>query len=120
MRVNLSPLYLFYNFEDLNKITSAETPLKLSKKLFLKQNTDTGKELTEITENSNLKVGDLITVRIELQSDSISNLIHEDQLSIDQLNIRKHEETRAIDHFDHHELYLFFANYQLKTKGATD
>ena len=35
-------LYWQY-FEDLDKITSAETPLKLSKKLFLKTNSDTGK-----------------------------------------------------------------------------
>lgn len=56
-------------FEDLDKITSAETPLKLHKKLFLKTNSDKGKLLTEITSNSKLKVGDLITVRIELKVD---------------------------------------------------
>src|SRR5690606_15498345 len=37
-------LYWQY-FEDLDKITSAETPLKLNKKLFLKKNTDTGEEI---------------------------------------------------------------------------
>ena len=68
-------LYWQY-FEDLDKITSAETPLKLSKKLFLKQNTDTGKELTEITENTNLKVGDLITVRVELKADRPMEFVH--------------------------------------------
>ncbi len=41
-------LYWQY-FEDLDKITSAETPLKLSKKLFLKTNTDKGEEISEIT-----------------------------------------------------------------------
>ena len=68
-------LYWQY-FEDLDKITSAETPLKLSKKLFLKSNTDTGKELTEITENSNLKLGDLITVRVELKVDRPMEYVH--------------------------------------------
>ncbi|SDX09802.1 TonB-dependent outer membrane receptor, SusC/RagA subfamily, signature region [Lutibacter oricola] len=68
-------LYWQY-FEDLDKITSAETPLKLSKKLFLKQNTNTGKELTEITENTNLKVGDLITVRVELRADRPMEFVH--------------------------------------------
>ncbi|MFK5957963.1 MAG: carboxypeptidase-like regulatory domain-containing protein [Lutibacter sp.] len=68
-------LYWQY-FEDLDKITSAETPLKLSKKLFLKQNTDTGKELTEITETSNLKIGDLITIRVELKVDRPMEFIH--------------------------------------------
>jgi uncharacterized protein YfaS (alpha-2-macroglobulin family) len=68
-------LYWQY-FENLDKITSAETPLKLNKKLFLKVNSDTGKELKEITENTQLKVGDLITVRIELRSDRNMEFIH--------------------------------------------
>ncbi|WP_373942474.1 hypothetical protein [Polaribacter sejongensis] len=68
-------LYWQY-FEDLDKITSAETPLKLDKKLFLKVNSDTGKELQEITKNTQLKVGDLITVRIELRSDRDMEFIH--------------------------------------------
>ncbi|MFD2530606.1 alpha-2-macroglobulin family protein [Polaribacter marinaquae] len=68
-------LYWQY-FEDLDKISAANTPLKLSKKLFLKVNSDTGKELIEITDNSQLKVGDLITVRIELSSDRNMEFIH--------------------------------------------
>jgi len=68
-------LYWQY-FEDLDKITSAETPLKLSKKLFLKSNSDTGKKLTEISENTNLELGDLITVRIELKVDRAMEFIH--------------------------------------------
>ncbi|MFL1011796.1 alpha-2-macroglobulin family protein [Flavisericum labens] len=68
-------LYWQY-FEDLDKITSAETPLKLEKKLFLRSNTDTGEEISEITENTNLKVGDLVRVRIELQSDRSMEFLH--------------------------------------------
>ncbi|MCG1035729.1 alpha-2-macroglobulin family protein [Polaribacter sargassicola] len=68
-------LYWQY-FEDLDKVTSAETPLKINKKLFLKVNSDSGKELQEITENITLKVGDLITVRIELRSDRDMEFIH--------------------------------------------
>ncbi|MGB5419084.1 MAG: alpha-2-macroglobulin, partial [Algibacter sp.] len=68
-------LYWQY-FEDLDKITSAETPLKLKKKLFLKTNTDTGEEILEITSESDLKVGDLIRVRIELRSDRNMEFIH--------------------------------------------
>ena len=68
-------LYWQY-FEDLDKITSAETPLKLNKKLFLKNNSDTGKKLTEIKETSTLKVGDLITVRIELKVDRPMEFVH--------------------------------------------
>lgn len=68
-------LYWQY-FEDLDKITSAETPLSLKKKLFLKENTDTGEEITEITTNTNLKVGDLVRVRIELRSDRNMEFLH--------------------------------------------
>jgi uncharacterized protein YfaS (alpha-2-macroglobulin family) len=68
-------LYWQY-FEDLDKITSAETPLQLKKKLFLKRYTDTGEELSEITDTSTLKIGDLIRVRIELRVDRAMEFVH--------------------------------------------
>jgi uncharacterized protein YfaS (alpha-2-macroglobulin family) len=68
-------LYWQY-FEDLDKITSAATPLKLNKKLFLKTNTATGRELQEITNQTKLKIGDLITVRIEIRSEKTMEFIH--------------------------------------------
>jgi hypothetical protein len=68
-------LYWQY-FEDLDKITSAESPLKITKKLFLKVNTDRGKELQEITNKTSLKIGDLITVRIALSTDRAMEFIH--------------------------------------------
>ncbi|MBR9914132.1 MAG: alpha-2-macroglobulin [Algicola sp.] len=68
-------LYWQY-FEDLDKITSAETPLKLSKKLFKKTHTDRGEEITEITSETSLEVGDLVRVRIELRSDRVMEFLH--------------------------------------------
>lgn len=68
-------LYWQY-FEDLDKITAAKTPLQLSKKLFKKINSDTGKKLVAITDNSTLNVGDLLTVRIELRSDRDMEFVH--------------------------------------------
>jgi uncharacterized protein YfaS (alpha-2-macroglobulin family) len=68
-------LYWQY-FEYLDKITSAETPLKLSKKLFLKTNTDKGEEISKITTESKLKVGDLVRVRIELRTDRSMEFVH--------------------------------------------
>ncbi len=68
-------LYWQY-FEDLDKITSAETPLKLSKKLFLKTNTDKGEEISEVTSDTKLKVGDLVRVRIELSTDRSMEFVH--------------------------------------------
>lgn len=63
-------------FEDLDKITFAETPLKLKKKLFLKSNTDRGKKITEITKETKLQLGDLVRVRIELRVDRAMEFIH--------------------------------------------
>ncbi|WP_299364697.1 MG2 domain-containing protein [Winogradskyella sp.] len=68
-------LYWQY-FENLDKITSAETPLKLSKKLFLKTNTNTGEKISEITSNTKLKVGDLVRVRMELRTDRSMEFVH--------------------------------------------
>ncbi|RAJ14468.1 alpha-2-macroglobulin family protein [Olleya aquimaris] len=68
-------LYWQY-FEDLDKITAAETPLKLKKQLYLKTNTDTGEEISAITKDTKLKVGDLVRVRIELRSDRAMEFIH--------------------------------------------
>ena len=68
-------LYWQY-FEDLDNITSAETPLKLKKQLYLKTNTDTGEVITAITKNTKLKVGDLVRVRIELRSDRAMEFVH--------------------------------------------
>ncbi|WP_406684813.1 carboxypeptidase-like regulatory domain-containing protein [Seonamhaeicola sp. MEBiC1930] len=68
-------LYWQY-FENLDKITSAETSLKLEKKLFLKKNTHTGEEISEITNETLLKVGDLVRVRIELRNDRAMEFVH--------------------------------------------
>lgn len=83
-------LYWQY-FEDLDKITSAETPLKINKKLFLKLNSDTGKELQEITNKTKLKVGDLITIKIELKSDRDMEFIHMKDMrasGVEPINVR--------------------------------
>ena len=68
-------LYWQY-FEDLDKITAAETPLKLRKKIFLKKNTEKGEEITEINSNTKLNIGDLVRVRIELRSDRDMEFVH--------------------------------------------
>lgn len=68
-------LYWQY-LEDLDKITPAETPLKLRKQLFLQKNSDTGPVLTPLKDNNSLKVGDLIKVRIELRADRAMEYVH--------------------------------------------
>ena len=63
-------------FEDLDKITPAETPLKLSKKLFIEKNTDKGPVLASIADGAILKVGDKVKVRIELRVDRDMEYVH--------------------------------------------
>lgn len=63
-------------FEEMDKITSAASPLSLTKKLFVERNTDKGKLLEPIKENEELKTGDKIIVRIELRSDRDMDYLH--------------------------------------------
>lgn len=63
-------------FEDLDKITAAETPLKLNKKLFIERNSDRGPVLETLTDGAQLKVGDKIKVRIELKVDRDMEYVH--------------------------------------------
>jgi len=63
-------------FEQLDRITQAETPLKITKQLFLQQNTDRGPVITPVGSNAALHVGDLIKVRIELRVDRNMEYVH--------------------------------------------
>jgi hypothetical protein len=63
-------------FENLDKITTSSTPLKLSKKLFVEKNTDRGPVLTPVNEGDELHVGDKIKVRIELRVDRDMEYVH--------------------------------------------
>jgi len=63
-------------FEQLDKITPHETPLKLEKKLFLLKNSPTGPVIEPITDKTILKVGDKIKVRIELRVDRDMEYVH--------------------------------------------
>ena len=63
-------------FEDLDKITSAATPLQLTKKLFVEKNTDKGPVLETVADGAALKVGDKVKVRIELKVDRDMEYVH--------------------------------------------
>jgi hypothetical protein len=63
-------------FENLDKITTASTPLKLEKKLFVEINTDRGPVLAPVKEGDALKVGNKIKVRIELRVDRVMEYVH--------------------------------------------
>jgi len=63
-------------FEDLDKITGAVTPLKLSKKLFVEKNTDRGPVITPVNDGAVIKIGDKIKVRVELRVDRDMEYVH--------------------------------------------
>ncbi|HLS30471.1 MAG TPA: hypothetical protein VK021_06415, partial [Flavobacteriaceae bacterium] len=73
--VSWGALYWQY-FEDLDKISSAETGLKIEKELFLKKNTKAGVRLQKIEENTPIEVGDLVTVRVKIISDRTMQFVH--------------------------------------------
>lgn len=63
-------------FEQLDKITPHETPLKLKKQLFLQKNTASGAVMEPVTGTTQLKPGDKIKVRIELRVDRDMSYVH--------------------------------------------
>jgi len=68
---------LFWQYyEDLDKIKSSETYISITKELYKKVKTENGEELVKISENSPLKVGDKVTVRMILNTDRNMEFIH--------------------------------------------
>jgi hypothetical protein len=63
-------------FEDLDKISSAKTPLEIKKQLFIQTTTSRGQELAPITSTNTLHVGDKLTVRIEIIVDRDMEYVH--------------------------------------------
>lgn len=63
-------------FEDLDKITTAATPLKLTKQLFIEKTSDHGPVITPVQEGDIIKVGDKIKVRMILQADRDMEYVH--------------------------------------------
>lgn len=63
-------------FEELDKITSAETGIAFKKKLYLKENSTNGPVLREITDKTPIQVGALVTVRLEISIDRNMEFVH--------------------------------------------
>ena len=64
-------------FENLDKIEDSEDgPLTIKKNLFLKEKSMDGERLIPINDKSNLSLGDLLTVRMEISSDEDLEFVH--------------------------------------------
>jgi uncharacterized protein YfaS (alpha-2-macroglobulin family) len=68
-------LYWQY-FEDMDKVTRAANGVSLKKKLYLKTQTAEGEVLREITKTTPIKLGDRVTVRLEITCDRDMEFIH--------------------------------------------
>ncbi|MDO5655666.1 MAG: alpha-2-macroglobulin family protein [Flavobacteriaceae bacterium] len=69
-------------FEDLDKISGASTNVRFNKQLFIQRNTPQGPKLFEISgthgvkTNNQIQVGDLVKVRLEIQTDRAMEFVH--------------------------------------------
>ena len=63
-------------FEQLDKITASESPLKIRKQVFKVKDTDTGESLVELNDESVLKVGDRVRIRMEVETDREMEFVH--------------------------------------------
>ena len=63
-------------FEQLDKITPAETPLKINKQLFKEVVTKGGLKLEPLANGASLKVGDKVKVRVEVRVDRDMEYVH--------------------------------------------
>ncbi|SHF69237.1 alpha-2-macroglobulin family protein [Pedobacter caeni] len=63
-------------FEQLDKITPAETGIKIKKDLFLQKSSAKGEVLTQLSPSNVLTPGDLLKVRIEIRADRDMEYVH--------------------------------------------
>ena len=63
-------------FENLDKITSAATPLVVKKQLFIEKASDRGPVLEAIANGGGLKIGDKVKARIEIIVDRDMEYVH--------------------------------------------
>ena len=74
-QVNYGAVYWKY-FEDIDKVKSAKSPLSITKKLFIEKQTNSGKLLEPIADNSELQVGDIVVIRLEITTDRAMEYLH--------------------------------------------
>lgn len=68
-------LYWQY-FEQIDKITYAQTPLSILKQVFILETTDSGKQLIPLTADKKLKAGTRLIVRILLKANNDMEYVH--------------------------------------------
>ena len=62
--------------EDMQKITEAQSPLQIKRKIFIEKITGQGKELVLVNGNIIPKIGDKLVIRIEISTDRDLEYVH--------------------------------------------
>ncbi len=68
-------LYWQY-FEDLNKVDKTSTNIKIHKQMYIATNSASGPVLKAVTDSNPIKVGDKVTVRLEVTTDRDMEFVH--------------------------------------------
>jgi len=63
-------------FENLDKISAASGPIRLKKQVMVQRSSKTGPVLEPVIDGTQLRVGDKITVRLEITSDRAMEYVH--------------------------------------------
>ncbi|MEZ4789768.1 MAG: alpha-2-macroglobulin family protein [Flavobacteriales bacterium] len=62
--------------EQMDKVTAHESPFSVKKQVMLERATDAGPQLVALTEGTELRAGDRVTIRIELRTDRYLDFVH--------------------------------------------
>jgi hypothetical protein len=68
-------LYWQY-YEDLDRITAAESPLSVEKELYIQRNTPSGPVLEQVYDTTVLQTGDKVKVRVVIRTDRDLEFVH--------------------------------------------
>ncbi|HNP53772.1 MAG TPA: alpha-2-macroglobulin family protein, partial [Ferruginibacter sp.] len=63
-------------FEDLDRVTGAETPLSLQKNILVERNSANGPVLQALDDQTEVQVGDKLTIRLILKADRDMEFVH--------------------------------------------
>ncbi len=68
--------YYWQYFEEMDKVGSAETGLKVSKKIYKQENTEKGPQLVPVNEETLLQTGDKVRIVLQFSADREMDYVH--------------------------------------------
>jgi len=108
--ISYGAIYWQY-FEQLDKVTTHKTPLKIIKELYVHKNTPNGPVLQLLSDSSRLNVGDKLKVRLEIKVDRNLDYVH-----LKDLRASGFEPTNIYSHYNFKDGLGY---YESSRDGAT-